>query len=138
MVEKVKYRTLVQVRPLPVLKLVFLFSEFERPRLVLLAVLQLEEQADDLAIYSSLERDAIIRNQLPHERIGLVRWYDVARVETTIHGLLHLLGGELLVLLDAAQCCFDLTAVVTEGFDTFSPQYRMGFHHRCTLLTQLV
>lgn len=78
MVEKVKYRTLVQVRPLPVLKLVFLFSEFERPRLVLLAVLQLEEQADDLAIYSSLERDAIIRNQLPHERIGLVRWYDVA------------------------------------------------------------
>ena len=45
-------------------------AEFECSYLVLLAVFQFEEQTDNFPIHSSLERNTIIRNQLPHERIG--------------------------------------------------------------------
>ena len=78
----------------------------------MLAVLQLEEQPDYFPVDPTVEWNAVIGYQLPHKCIDLVGGDNVVRVEPTIYGLLHLLGGQQPIFGITAQCGFYLAPVV--------------------------
>ena len=81
----------------------------------------LEEESDDLAIYSPFERDSMVGDQLSHIGVHFIDRNNVVCVESSINSLLHLLGGQQLVLFNTAQSCFDSAAVISESFDSFGP-----------------